>query len=92
MTHPVLDAAKLLAGEPTARQAAVAQDVDKAVAWLHGELIEGPRPSNAIHHAAEVAGISERDLHRATSRMGVTKRPNGFGRPWVWELPSVTDT
>lgn len=88
----ILNGMELLANKPTARQCAVAEDVDRAVAWLHGELIEGPRPGNEIQHAAEVAEISERDLYRATRRMRIAKRPDGFGRPWVWSLPSVSDT
>jgi putative DNA primase/helicase len=89
--RPVLDAASMLLGEPTARQAAVAADVDKAVAWLHAELCEGPRPSAEIQGAAHLAEISERDLGRATQRMRIVKRPDGFGRPWVWELPTMSD-
>jgi hypothetical protein len=84
-------ASDLFAHEATARERTVNVDVQRAVDWLHAELMQEPRPGREIEYAAEAAGISERDLLRATRRMRIIKTPGGFGQPWMWSLP-VSDT
>lgn len=61
--------------------------VGEAVAWLEGELADGPRPGREVKDAARAAGIALRTLDRAKAKLGVITGPDGFGGSWVWRLP-----
>lgn len=77
----------ILGSRMSPRDVAKAADVERAVAWLHGELLEGERLANDVKAAATAAGIAERDLRAAADRMRVLKTQKRFHGPFSWALP-----
>lgn len=63
--------------------------LDEAVDFLREVLSRGPRPAKDVKSEARSAGIAERTLDRAKSRMGVRAQKHGFteSSTWLWELP-----
>jgi hypothetical protein len=39
---------------------------------------------------AESAGIAERTLRRASKRLNVVTKPDGFRGDWTWQLPDAS--
>ncbi len=87
-----LSADALLGPGPSARLTSVEVGTEEAVAWLHAELIGGARPGKEVKEAARKAGISTRDLQRATKRMRIVQSAEEFGGDWMWSLSTVTRT
>lgn len=59
-----------------------------ATAWLRGELIPGtPAAAKIILSDAREHGISERQLRRAASRLGVVIAKTSMRGGWTWTLP-----
>lgn len=82
----------LLGTGSSARQTSVEVGTEEAEAWLRAELTGGSRPGKELKAAAKDAGISTRDLQRATKSLRIVQAPADFGGEWVWSLPSVADT
>jgi len=68
------------AEEPTIGRADEAED------FLRDMLSEGPKPAKAEIKEARDAGIAERTLERAKSKLKVESRKGGNG--WEWLLPA----
>ena len=66
--------------------------LDEAVEWLQQVLESGPMNKNAISELARKDGIAERTLRRATDKLGIVKKREGFGEfgIWRWQLPEGT--
>lgn len=60
--------------------------LNEAVAFLEGELVEGPQPARAVMQAARAAGITEITLTRARYRIGVRASRIAGGAGWEWSL------
>jgi hypothetical protein len=58
-----------------------------AEAWLTDFLADGPKAASEITRASEAAGIAERTLNRAKSRLGIVASKQGFSGGWFWSLP-----
>ena len=78
----------VLSSMPTSREKAVIERRQDVQEFLRQKLAEGPQPATTIYAAAEQAGISERDLRRAKSVLGVLAEPKGFRGAWHWSLPA----
>jgi len=61
--------------------------VDRAEEIIELMLADGPRPAKEIEDAAFAEGISKTGLHTASKRLGIEKKPGGFGKPVVWRMP-----
>ena len=66
--------------------------LDEAVEWLQQVLESGPMNKNANSELARKDGIAERTLRRATDKLGIVKKREGFGEfgIWRWQLPEGT--
>jgi hypothetical protein len=62
---------------------------DEAATFLQDALGDGPVDAKVVQADAKRAGIAERTLKRAKSRLRVEARKRGFGEDgaWVWSLP-----
>jgi len=58
--------------------------VDEAVAWLVGELADGPVAQSVLQRRAAESGHSWRTIQRAKTRSNCQSCKDGSG--WVWEL------
>lgn len=67
-----------------------AGDVDSRT-FLRTLLSGDPTPANKVFEAAEAAGFSRDQMHRARKRIGAVIRKEGamVGK-WIWSLPSPT--
>jgi ATP/maltotriose-dependent transcriptional regulator MalT len=63
--------------------------VEEATDFLREALADGPRASKEIWQQAEERGISYATLRRGQARLGIIKRPAGFGKPWLLEFRRV---
>lgn len=61
----------------------VNQDIDE---WLQDLLASGPMAANDVKAAAEFKGYGRCKLDAAVKRLGIKRKPAGFGESWVWEL------
>jgi len=61
--------------------------LDRATAFLHEELHEGPRLVKELIERAKQSGISEQTLKRARQALGVESTKLNFDRGWSWSLP-----
>ena len=66
----------------------VKEDVDD---WLQDMLTAGPKEANAVKAAAAAKAYGRHKLSSAAARLGVVRKPSGFGGAWVWELPPTKD-
>ncbi len=72
---------------PLGPPAATTPAQDAAEAWLEDALAGGARPARELIPEAEAAGIAERTLKRAKSRLGVeTDKRGGMDGGWYWTL------
>jgi KaiC/GvpD/RAD55 family RecA-like ATPase len=63
-------------------------EIDRAVAWLQGALAAGPVPSQTLIEQAAEAGVSERCLSRARTKLRVAAYNDGkIGGRWMCALP-----
>jgi hypothetical protein len=62
-------------------------NVNACVDWLRTYLASGGKSSGEVEAAARDLGHSQRSLTDASKRLGLVKRPQGFGLPWLWQLP-----
>lgn len=67
---------------------ATSSALGNAISWLKMNLANGPHPAKHLKSEAAAAGIRERTLDRAAEAMGVIKEPEGFGKSWIWRMPS----
>ena len=69
----------------------VGEKQGEAVAFLQGELADGPKPSKDLQAAAESRGLSWTGaVRRASNRLHVIKYSTAVGVPgsgWMWRLP-----
>jgi putative DNA primase/helicase len=63
--------------------------INEAEVWLDDLLRAGPVTAKEVEEQALAAGIAERTLRRAKSKLGVDVRKNGFGGGWRWHLPET---
>ena len=63
--------------------------MEEAAEFLQEALADGPQPSKNIQQQAAASGITHATLRRAQTRLGVVKRPGGFGESWMLELRRV---
>ncbi|MGH7372288.1 MAG: hypothetical protein ACREJK_10655 [Candidatus Methylomirabilales bacterium] len=63
----------------------------EAEEFLREVLDGGPVPAKQVIQEAKEAGISEKTLRRAASRLGVGREKKGMAGPWVWTLPRAED-
>jgi len=86
--NPVdMDASELLRERNGEDQSAF----DEASAFLTYVLQHGPLPGRDVEKQAKEAGVSQRTLERAKSRLGVKSIREGFGSEsrWLWKLPDA---
>jgi putative DNA primase/helicase len=57
-----------------------------ALRFLASALARGERPQTEIAAEAEIIGISKNQLHRASSKLDIAKRPAGMQGQWLWKL------
>lgn len=62
----------------------VQQDVDE---WLEDLLSSGPVEANTAKAAAAAKGFGRCKLNGAVKRLGIKRKPTGFGGSWEWDLP-----
>jgi hypothetical protein len=62
----------------------------EATDFLRAELAHGRKTGTEVKAAAKSAGISNRTLDRARTRLGVIAAPDGYRGPWTWGLPNHT--
>jgi|688.fasta_scaffold24056_9 hypothetical protein len=74
--------------EYSSNQPATSSALGHAIAWLKANLSTGARLAKQLKSEAAAAGIRERTLDRAAEAMGVIKEPEGFGKSWMWRMPS----
>jgi len=55
--------------------------------WLMKSLADGPKSANDVKQAGRVENYSERQLNKAAERLGVKRKPAGFGESWMWSMP-----
>lgn len=84
-----LTAGQILATEDTEHTSAL----DEAIDFLKEELTDGPVPASEILSNARSAGLSEKTVRRAKSRLGISTRRQGEtgkrgGGRFTWELPN----
>lgn len=60
---------------------------DEAEEWLRDELDTGPKPARDVQKSARAAGLSDKALRTARTRLGVKPVKSGFGGGWTWGLP-----
>jgi putative DNA primase/helicase len=60
-------------------------DIDE---WLAQFLGDGQKTASEVKEAGKPQGFSERQLGKAAERLGVERKPGGFGKGWLWVLPS----
>jgi hypothetical protein len=60
---------------------------EHAQEFLLGELADGPRPVEALQHAAKALRIAWRTAERAKKTLKIRAHKDGYQGPWVWELP-----
>jgi hypothetical protein len=69
----------------------VGEKQGEAVAFLEGELADGPKPSKVVKAAAESRGLSWTGaVRKAADRLHVVKYSTAVGVPgseWMWRLP-----
>jgi putative DNA primase/helicase len=56
--------------------------------WLTKHLSDGSKTSKELKQAGATKGFSERQLDKAAERLGVDRKPGGFGKGWLWSLPA----
>lgn len=61
--------------------------LQEAVDWLRDILGRGPVRAKEVKERAVEEGIALRTLDRAKAVLQVKARHEGFGGPWVWDLP-----
>ena len=61
--------------------------LEEAKQWLQDELGDGPAQTTELEERAELCELSWRTVRRASRELGVKPRKEGYGGPWVWELP-----
>lgn len=61
--------------------------IAEAVRFLEKHLADGPVKSADLKIDARGAGISERTLDRAKTRLGIKSQKSGLSGAWFWELP-----
>jgi len=59
----------------------------EAEEFLRAYLEAQPMPAEDVIRAAKVAGLSERTLRRAKSKLGILAEKVGYLDGWVWRLP-----
>jgi putative DNA primase/helicase len=57
--------------------------------WLTKLLTDGPKPAKEVKQAGQVKGFSERQLNKAADRLGIVRKPGGFGEGWMWSAPEA---
>jgi hypothetical protein len=62
--------------------------LEEAEDFLREKLSDGPLPANEIYVEAERSGISKATLRRATKKLGIKRRPDGFKGTWMHTLPT----
>jgi len=82
-------AEEILSGTPSPREQAVIERGAETQRWLRERLQAGPQAATSIYTAAEIEGISERDLKRAKRALGVMAEPKGYRGAWHWSLPGA---
>lgn len=65
------------------------QGVDE---WLTAQLKDGPKPARDVKHDGGANGFSARQLDSACQRLGVIRKPAGFGSGWQWSLCGLEAT
>jgi putative DNA primase/helicase len=66
-------------------------ETDWAVGFLEDELTDGSKTAKEINVAAKAAGIKEKALRRARTKLGVIPKKSGFREGWIWALPGHED-
>jgi len=63
----------------------------EAAALIKELLADGPVEMTVVSRAADDQDIAWRTMERASTDLGVVKRPGGKGQAWVWSLPASRD-
>ena len=56
--------------------------------WLTKLLTDGPKSAKEVKQAGQVQGFSERQLNKTADRLGIIRKPGGFGQGWLWSAPA----
>lgn len=59
------------------------------VEWLRDFLSNGPVANTDVTSAARKAGISDKQLRTAGSRLKIERKKGSFAGGWIWQLPSA---
>jgi len=54
--------------------------------WLTKFLADGPKSAAEVKQAGKTQSFSDRQLCNAADRLGVDRKPAGFGKGWMWSL------
>ena len=56
--------------------------------WLTKFLTDGQKTAKEVKQAGKPLGFSERQLSNTAERLGILRKPSGFGKDWLWSLPA----
>jgi hypothetical protein len=51
-------------------------------------LADGQKSANEVKEVGKPLGFSDKQLGKAADRIGVVRKPGGFGKGWLWVLPA----
>lgn len=78
----------LAAAEARARDEMDAARPSPERAFLEDELADGERDSNELIAEAKRRGLAYKDLWKASQKLNVRRRKDGFDGGWKWSLPA----
>lgn len=87
--EPVTETANEILAKMAGKRGNGSSAVNEAADWLKNKLANGRLQAQSIKDAAKADGIGEKTLNRASKKANVTKRADGFGGVWYWELPGT---
>jgi hypothetical protein len=61
------------------------EDVEE---WLTKFLTDGPKAFSEVTQAGKTHNFSARQLSNAAARLGIERKPAGFGKGWLWSIPA----
>ncbi len=61
--------------------------IDEAIDWLQSWLEDGAKSAKETKEAAALCDIKGKTLDRASKKVRVVKKPDGYRGSWQWSLP-----
>ena len=60
--------------------------------WLTKFLADCPKSVAEVKQAGKTQSFSDRQLDHAANRIGINRKPGGFGKGWIWSLQTEQQT